>query len=165
METSATVTTSSAIETSSTSSFLSAMLNVAASPAGVLNVNDSNVNTNHVNTGNVNSSANDVNSIIDRMLNIGFTEEVRAGNPLAGLFLDLSPNIPFREAMNQMLTKCTPGQISDKFKRLLEISVELAMDCAMEDIYSNPAVAAAGMTVDEVAAIKIYTMASNPAES
>eukprot|EP01041_Mallomonas_annulata_P042203 gene42203-biopygen11048 len=43
------------------------------------------------------------------------------------------------------------------------LNVDLAMECAEEDMISNPAVAAAdNMTVDEVAAIKMFTMTVEP---
>eukprot|EP01041_Mallomonas_annulata_P014157 gene14157-biopygen7155 len=41
----------------------------------------------------------------------------------------------------------------------LTVCVDVAMDCAEQELDSNPAVS---MTVDEVAAIKMYTMAAEP---
>eukprot|EP01041_Mallomonas_annulata_P012778 gene12778-biopygen6277 len=47
----------------------------------------------------------------------------------------------------------------------LTLCADVAMDCANEDMYSNPAVEAASMTVDEIASIKMYTMAADPPTS
>eukprot|EP01041_Mallomonas_annulata_P013541 gene13541-biopygen6724 len=82
---------------------------------------------------------------------------ITPGNPLAGLFRNLPPgNIPLREAIDQVLSAIIPGVDVESLK----VCVDVAMDCANEDKYSNPA--AVGMTVDEIAAIKIYTMPSEP---
>eukprot|EP01041_Mallomonas_annulata_P013149 gene13149-biopygen6470 len=42
----------------------------------------------------------------------------------------------------------------------LMVCVDVAMDCAEQEVDSNPA--AAGLTVDEIAAIKMYTMTVEP---
>eukprot|EP01041_Mallomonas_annulata_P012185 gene12185-biopygen5950 len=90
---------------------------------------------------------------------------ITPGNPLAGLFKNLPPgNVPFREAMNQLLSApqtmpltMVPATMDVES---LSLCADVAMDCANEDMYSNPA--AAGLTVDEIAVIKMYTMPSEP---
>eukprot|EP01036_Dinobryon_divergens_P041238 gene41238-54636_t len=80
-------------------------------------------------------------------------------------FKHLTTNVRLKEAIDQILTDSTPEQISYENKELLINNVELAMSSAKEDVYSNPTAVAAGMTVDEIAAIKMYTMAADPPSS
>eukprot|EP01041_Mallomonas_annulata_P015190 gene15190-biopygen8057 len=93
----------------------------------------------------------------NRLLNRGFEETISAGSPLVGLFKNLPPNIPFREAMDQVLLAAP--MIPEMDIDTLSVSVEVALYSA-EGNMSHPA--AAGLTVDEVAAIKMYTMAAEP---
>eukprot|EP01041_Mallomonas_annulata_P000603 gene603-biopygen289 len=88
------------------------------------------------------------NVVSNRMLSKGFVESISAGNPLQGFFNGLPQNILFREAMEQVLSAKIPETQNDT----LRVSINLAMD--------DPA--AAGMTVDEMAAIKMYTMPVEP---
>eukprot|EP01036_Dinobryon_divergens_P035908 gene35908-46618_t len=90
-------------------------------------------------------------------------ESVDDDNLLGELCKHLATNVRLKETIDQILTDSTPEQISYENKELLSNNIELALNSAKEEVYSNPA--AAGMTVDEIAAIKMYTMAADPASS
>eukprot|EP01036_Dinobryon_divergens_P040947 gene40947-54214_t len=110
------------------------------------------------NTANLSHMTTD--GMCDRLLNSGLEEVISAGSPLVGLFKNLPPDIPFREAMEQVLLAAPT--IPDIDTDVLSVSVEVALYSAEGDL-SHPA--AAGMTVDEIAAIKMYTMTADPASS
>eukprot|EP01041_Mallomonas_annulata_P009986 gene9986-20764_t len=55
--------------------------------------------------------------MVDRINSIGFEEGVIAGNPLSGLFVKLhNLNIPFGDAMELRLGRCTADQIPDEIR-------------------------------------------------
>eukprot|EP01041_Mallomonas_annulata_P042172 gene42172-biopygen8456 len=101
----------------------------------------------------------------DHMVNRVSEECISPGHPLAGLFTNLPSDIPFSDAMNDILTGCTPDQISDEYKGLLQNSIDLTMECANEVMNSNPAVTTAYLNISEVAAIKMYSMGAEPSDA
>ena len=104
------------------------------------------------------------NMLATRLTNTGFVERITPGTPLAGLFVGFRDvTMTLVQAMNRIQIGCVQGEIPDVIPSVLNNCMGTVMECAQIDSATNPA--AEGLSVDEIAAIKLYTLPLDPEEA
>ena len=104
------------------------------------------------------------NMLATRLTNTGFVERITPGAPMAGLFVSLKDvTVTIFQAMDRIQAGCVNGEIPGAIPSMLNGCLDTVMECAMVDSVNNPA--AVGLSIDELAAIKLYTMPLYPEEA